>query len=876
MIRRFWLLMAAAGCLLANGVFALETVQVAVFPFQVYSLEDFSYLKTEIPRQIQKHLKDEGAEILESKGPEAISGEDEAAGISRIRNSALEIGADYAVWGSLTWIGRRFSLDVKLMSPFGEDTVQTFYEEGQGVENLPAGVRNIARDLSLKIFKRARVARVAVSGNKRIEKDAIERRIKIAPGDVYLGKTLAEDLKSVYAMGYFEDVRIEAEDGPDGKTITFLVTEKPTIRSIHFTGNRIFEDEELKENLDIRVGSILNIFSIQKNIQRIQEVYKEKNYHNVTVTYKIEELQNNQSVLEFIIEEGKKVMIRQISFEGNASYDDKKLKKLMKTSEKGYFSWITSSGELNREKLDQDIVNLAAFYHNTGYIQAKIGDPEIRFEQDRIDIGIKIDEGPQFRVGKVDVDGDLILDREILLSKLKISKETYYNLEQVRNDVLALTDLYSDEGYAYAQVKPQIEKDSEKMEVNLTYRIDKEQQVYFEKIFISGNVNTRDKVIRRELKVYEQELYRGKELKRGVRNLYRLDYFEDVKIDTVKGSAEDQMVLKIDVQEKPTGAFTFGGGYSSVEDIFFMASISQRNLFGLGQILQLKAEIGGATSRYTLSFTEPWLFDIPLSAGFDIYNWDRDYDTYERESQGATVRFGYPVWDYTRFYLAYGFEISDISEVTDDASDLVKDMDGTYTTSSVTATLRYDSRDRMFNPTEGSDHRLTVQYAGLGGDVGFIKYVAETGWYFPLFWDMVGFLHGQGGYVEENSGMKLPDYERFYLGGMNSLRGFDWRDVCAFDEEGSKIGGDRFIQFNAEWILPLIKKAGLVGVVFYDTGNVYNDESMDLGNLRQSAGYGIRWYSPMGPIRIENGYILDPKEGEDSGGRWEFSMGSAF
>ncbi|MDY0378817.1 MAG: POTRA domain-containing protein, partial [Desulfobacterales bacterium] len=245
MIRRFWLLIAAAGCLLANSVFALETVQVAVFPFQVYSLEDFSYLKTEIPRQIQKHLKDEGAEILESEGPEAVSGEDEAAGISRIRNSALEIGADYAVWGSLTWIGRRFSLDVKLMSPFGEDTVQTFYEEGQGVENLPAGVRNIARDLSLKIFKRARVARVAVSGNKRIEKDAIERRIKIAPGDVYLGKTLAEDLKSVYAMGYFEDVRIEAEDGPDGKTITFLVTEKPTIRSIHFTGNRIFEDEEL-------------------------------------------------------------------------------------------------------------------------------------------------------------------------------------------------------------------------------------------------------------------------------------------------------------------------------------------------------------------------------------------------------------------------------------------------------------------------------------------------------------------------------------------------------------------------------------------------------------------------------------------------------
>jgi outer membrane protein insertion porin family len=466
-----------------------------------------------------------------------------------------------------------------------------------------------------------------------------------------------------------------------------------------------------------------------------------------------------------------------------------------------------------------------------------------------------------------------------MMKQIKISKEEYFSRQILRDDIIVIGDLYSDEGYAYTDVVPQIDQDSEKLIVNVTYTISKGNLVYFEGIRITGNTKTRDKVIRRELDFYEQELFSGKKLKRAIRNLNRLDYFEDVKVNTTKGSEPDKMLLDIDVKEKPTGTFSFGGGYSSVENMFVVGSIAQRNLFGRGQLLRLKAEIGGRTTRYDLSFTEPWLFDIPLSAGVDLYNQYRDYDAYNLASIGGALRFGYPVFDYTRAYLTYGYDISDMTNLSDTASSYFKQMAGQHTTSSITPLIRYDSRDKAFNPTEGSNNSVSVEYAGdvLGGDVGFTKYIGEAGRYFPLFWSTVGFLHSRAGYVEQHAGALLPPYDRFYLGGMNSIRGFSWDQLSPRDANGDAYGGNKFVQLNVEYIFPLLKDVGLMGVVFYDTGNLYDDnQDIDLGSLRQTSGFGVRWYSPMGPIRLENGFILDPKPGESQTGRWEFTMGQAF
>jgi outer membrane protein insertion porin family len=875
-MKRFYIIVLLVLILnLPSLAYSLEKIQVLIFPFEIFSVQERSQLKDEIPSVLGKQLAEAGAEIV--RLPEGVSYPEGIKTIERIREIGMESGADQIIWGSLTWIGNKFSLDVKMQETFSEKAPEIFYKEGDGPADLSLKLQKLSEEINIKLFKQDIVADVLVEGNDRIEADAIKRQIITKPGDIFFAKNISEDIKRVFGMGFFEDVRVEAEDRVDGKAIIFKVREKSTIRIINFKGNTVFNDDELRENLDLRTGSILNIFRINSNIERIGTIYKEKNYHNVTVSYKIEELENNQADLTFIIDEGEKIRIRSIVFEGNYAYSEKKLRGLMKTSEKGFFSWLTSSGDLRREDLNQDMARIQSFYQNNGFIQARVGEPQVDFMEDRINITIKIDEGPQFRVGTVDMEGDLVLPKETLMGLIQITKETFFNREVVRNDVLAITDIYSDEGYAYADVTPLIKENDETLTVDITYAINKGEQVHFEKIIITGNTRTRDKVIRRELKVHEHEVYSGQLVKQGVRNLFRLDYFEDVKVDTQKGSTDDSMILRVDVQEKPTGAFSFGGGYSSVENLFVLGSISQRNLFGRGQILEFKGTLGGKSTRYTLSFTEPWLFDIPLSSGIDLYDWDSDYDEYDKDATGGMLRFSYPIFDYTRVFLSYKYETAKIDNIVEDAANTIRELEGTNTESSISASIRYDSRDKVFNPTEGQNHGLTVQYAGLGGDIGFVKYTADLGVYFPLFWDTVGFIHGEGGYIDDVSGKLVPDYEKFYLGGINSLRGFDWRDIYVPDDQGAKTGGYKYVQLNLEYIFPLVKKAGLVGVIFYDTGNVYGkDESVDLGTLRHSTGAGFRWYSPLGPIRLEYGHILDRKDTDSSGGQWEFSMGAAF
>jgi len=882
MFRGLILLIGAILVVIPNIVCALETVRVVVLPFEVHAMKDLSYMQTEIPGIIKKNLTQAGAAVVDLELPPEFSWGKMASGIDGIRNLGVQGGADYVVWGSLTWIGQQFSMDAKLVKAFGQEPPSVYFVEGRSIEHLIGTVKKLTDKISMRLFKREKVAGVLITGNKRIESDAIKRIIKTAPGDILLAKNLSDDLKALYSMGYFDDIRVEAADGAAGKIITFKVKEKPTIRKIHLKDNKRIKDEDIQEVLTIRTGSILNINRINDGIESIKDLYREKNYHNVQVAYDVQHRDHNQVDLKFVIQEGEKVRIKSILFEGNSAYADKKLKKLMETSEKGFFSWMTQSGDLSRQDLSQDIAKLAAFYHNNGYIQAKVGEPRIEFKDNWIYITIKIVEGPQFKVGNVDLAGDLIFPKQELLEKLSITQEEFFNREVVRNDVLALTDFYSDEGYAYAEATPKIEKDFEKLNVNIVYDVKKNKQVYFETINISGNTKTRDKVIRRELKVFEQELYSGRGLKRGIRNLYRLDYFEDIKVDTLRGSTDDKMVLKIDVTEKATGSFTFGAGYSSVENAFFTASITQRNLFGRGQTLTFKTELGGRTTSYDISFTEPWLFDIPLSAGFDIYKLERDYDTYDRDSFGGGIRFSYPVFDYTRAYLDYNYDNADIRNVAVDAPNSILDLEGeTVVTSSLSPKLRYDSRNRIFNATEGQQHSISLKYAGLGGDMGFTKIEAETGWFYPLYKSLVGVLHGKTGYVVKHSGKILPDWERFYLGGINSVRGYGWRDISPteINRNGylTKIGGDKFIQFNAEAKFPLLKDQGFWGVVFVDAGNVFNnDEDFQLTDLRKSTGVGVRWYSPVGPIRIEYGYRIDPPEGEESGGRWEFTMGGGF
>ena len=878
MITRTCLILLVLISLLAEIAYAQQPASVVIMPFEIHAQEDLSYLQKQIPQAIKTQLEKEGANVLILDTMSVASWKKVAESNAEIRKLAAQTGADYVLWGSLTLLGQNFSLDANLLPSEKDREPYVFSVEGEGVENLPGSVNKLVQELGLKLFQREKIVELRIEGNNRIEEDAIRRVIKIKEGDVYNLKNISDELRAVYKMGYFDDIRVEAQTVPGGRIITFKVTEKPTVRNILIKGNTwVFDDDEIKEVLTIRKGSILNTNTIQSDMRRIEELYKEKNYYNVKVSFNIYQRKDFQADIEYEIDEGKKLQIKEIIFVGNSAYSAGKLKGLIDTSVKGLLSWITSSGDLNQETLSQDAAKLTAFYNNNGYVQARVGEPEVKFEEDGIVITFRIDEGPRFKVGEVTMAGDLIIPQEQLLEKVKITGEEYYNREALRLDVITLTDIYADEGYAYVDISPRIDEDTEKLVVNITFDIDKGKQVYFEEITISGNTKTRDKVIRRQLQVYEQELYGGQRLKRSIQNLYRLDFFENIKVDTVKGSADDKMRLRIDVTEKNTGAFSFGAGYGNVESVFLTASVSERNLFGRQQTLALKGQVGAKTTRFTLSFTEPWLFDIPLSAGVDIYDWKYSYSDYDKDSIGGLLRVGYPLIDYTRGYLSYNYDIADINNVDENASNSIKHDEGENIKSSVEAQIKYDSRNELFNPTKGSIHSTSFEFAGLGGNVGFTKYIAETGWYYPLFWQLVGVLHGKAGYVRALQGKTLPDYEKFYMVGIDALRGFDRDDLSPRDSEGAEVGGNKFVQLNAEVRFPLVKEAGVFGVVFFDTGNIKKEnEDLRIDDLRESAGLGIRWLSPMGPIRLEYGWILDRKSTDHGAGSFEFSMATAF
>lgn len=875
--------------------YCIENKNICIKQFKVFSGEkDLKYLEKQIPEILAQQLKKDGGIVTEFSLPaDGIVGELNAGTISNLKSDCR-----YIITGSLTMIGDNLSLDIVVLDLADAGKRVLFSEEGKGIEKLLSVVNNLGMKLGVFLFKLETINEIIVRGNTRIESDAILRVIKTRPDDRFHAAKLTEDLKRIFAMGYFEDIRIEAErsKGTSKKqtTVIFYVKEKPTIRKIRIKGNRAFESEKIIEDITISKGSILNSGKIKENINRIKEMYNEKNYHNTTIKYKTYNLDNNQADLEFIIDEGEKVKIKTITFEGNKFRTDKKLRKMMKTKEKGFFSWLTSSGTLDIADLNVDVAIIGNFYQQNGFIDARISEPEIVYEGQWIFVSIKIDEGIRYKVGKIDLQGDLLKNKEDYLEVIKISDEEYCNREIIQKDIIALTDIYSDEGYASADINPIINRDRENQTAEISYDIRKGNKVFFDKIVITGNVVTRDKVIRRQLRVYEQELYSGTRLKRGIRNLHRLDYFEDIKVTTDQNSP-DKMNLLIDVKEKPTGTFTFGMGYSSEDKFFGTLSVSKRNLFGRDQTLNIKAEKSSDALKYTTSFTEPWLFDIPLSGMIEFYNWEKQYDYYDKDTLGGGVKFGYPLWDYTRGYVAYSHDISEI--VYDDSNERyvsydIQDLRGKNNSNSLAFTVRYDSRDKAVNATEGSDHYITAETVGgfMGGDFNFSKYTISTSWFIPMIWDNVFAIHGEGGYLCENSGGGLPDDEKFYLGGINSIRGFQWHDIHLIetklynidedpeDEEVEvEVGGDKYAQFNLELIHPLFKTQGLVALIFYDRGNVYEkNDAVKWEEMRSSYGYGVRWYSPIGPLHFIWGYIVDPLEGEPKHEVFEFSMNGVF
>ena len=743
---------------------------------------------------------------------------------------------------------------------------------------------------------------VKIAGNVRVEEDGIRLHIKNRPGELFDRAVVEQDVKAIYRMGFFEDV--QAEISPDG-VLTYTVKEKPYVREVKIQGNSQIGRDKIETALGITPRTILDHGKVTEGVDKVRKLYNEQGYVSAKVDYALSIESSNQAVLVLDIVEGNRLLIKKVSFEGNRTFSEGELRGLMATKEEWIFSFITNRGVLDRDILTNDIAILSNHYYDHGYIDHKIDEPVILRDRDGLEVVIRVDEGQQYRVGKVEIGGDLLQDGKQMLKRVKLTTGQIFRGSRLREDITTITDMYSDKGFAFVQVDPVTKISAPEKTVDVALVITKGPPVYFNRVLIAGNTKTRDKVVRRELETTEQELYSGSKITQSRNALQRTGYFEDVQLTTKKTAQPDTVDLLVDVKEGPTGTFSIGAGYSGGSGFLFNAGVSEKNLFGRGQSLNGTFAIGSERQDFIVSYNEPYFNDTKVALGITGFNTETDYPDFDERKLGMAVTTSYPLrgftlpfwgdrkseasigsdelnrdapltlWDYMRGTMAYEFTKDTISHIESGAPASITDAKGTSLTSAVIPGFTYDSRDHFFNPTEGTKSLFAVKIAGLGGDSRFVKADIGGRWYYPLLKDpnwggsyvfALGGALGYGvGYAKSSSsGHDLPLFERYFPGGINSVRGYADRSLGP-KEDGDVVGGDKQAIMNVELLFPIAEQYGLRGVAFFDVGQAFSSsQNISWGEFRRSVGMGARWMSPFGPLRVELGFPLNKKPGDDT------------
>jgi outer membrane protein insertion porin family len=705
---------------------------------------------------------------------------------------------------------------------------------------------------------------IAIQGNRRTQTSTIRFYLKTKIGSPFSPRVLRDDIKRLYALRTFDDIRVTAEELGDGIRIVITVTEKPAVRHVTLEGRRRGDKDEVRQRVRLKERATFERNLLNDSVTGIQDYYRQEGYYFAHVRPEVVAVDDNQVDVTLHITEGKKVRIRRIQFTGNTQFPDSVLQREIQT--KPYqLPILSGSASLYRpEGLRVDLQLLQSFYQNNGFINIQLGEPTVEINREASSVVTTIpivSEGEQYKVGAVGLTGDNIFEEAELRRMVQLRTGEIYSREVVRRDILALTNAYTDQGYAFADATPTVALDKQQRLVNVSYTVRPGSRVYIGRIDIRGNERTRDWVIRRELRVDEGELYSGQKLRRSRQRLTNLDYFDEVKIDTLRHPEQGLIDLEVDVTEKSTGQFSAGLGFSSVETVVFQASVTQRNLFGRGQSITAQGRIGGLSQDFSISFVEPWLFGRPINAGVSLFRRSVNFQTFDSRRTGVAVTLGRVFGEFLSTSVTYRFEELNISDLQPGAADLLQEQEGTSHTSSMTPRVVWDSRNSRLNPSQGSLSSFEVEVAGLGGDNRFYKLVGESTWYYPLPYGLNGFVKGRFGVGAGYGGEGLPASERFFLGGPTTVRGFGFRDIGPQDLDGNPLGGTSFVQFNLEVGRSFSRILRLVA--FMDVGNVYSqDQRFDLGEMRRSVGFGIRFITPVGPVRMDWGFKLDRRPGE--------------
>ncbi len=779
------------------------------------------------------------------------------------------------------------------------------------------------------------VRKIAVVGNERLPSDDIEAMLRSTRvGQPFAPEALAQDVREMWRTLYFEDVRIELARADAGVTLRVIVRERPSIKTIEFEGNDAIDGDDLSEALsaEVKSGSILSYAGLRRGVQRIRDKYAEKGFFLAEADFEVVPQKGNEVNLKFKVVEHEKVTIRRIVFVGNHSVPDAKLREVMLTGQTSLLDF-GQGASFRADAFERDIAVLGALYYDRGFLGVQIATPRVMITPDRagLEITITINEGPRFKVRSVsvyekDADGrevEPIGGRRALREKLRAKPGDWFSRAELAKDIGDIQRLYRDEGYANVEVPLDNDIDQQNFEVDVRVAIKRNKPVKFGRVEIRGNTKTRDRVIRRELEFAEQELFSETKLERSKRRITVLGYFERVDISTNQGATPDTLDVTVEIVEKPTGTFQVGAGFSSIENFIATAQIQQANLFGNGQAFALQAQISGLRQLIDFRLTEPYLFDTPVSGSINLYDRLNLFQQFSQNSLGGSLTVGYPIVNpELRVALTYTLENNEISTTTTStlfgtAASVnvfrrlpLANLFNDGVNSSLRPSLTYDSRNNQLFPTEGFYATASAEFAPgfLGSDTEFVKYRANVRAYYPLWRNFILRFNSEGGVVTSPQDAGVPIYARFFLGGIFDVRGFRLRTIGprlplrdSLDENaapianGANIGGNLMYYQNLEIEFPIVDAVQLRGVVFTDLGNVWNLESLycdaapaspnavtnpcfasdSIFNVRTSAGFGLRWFSPLGPLRFEWGFPFSPLDYEEAS-TFEFTIGNFF
>ncbi|WP_348771407.1 outer membrane protein assembly factor BamA [Azospirillum sp. SYSU D00513] len=774
-------------------------------------------------------------------------------------------------------------LALSLMAGCAMTTVSLALAQTSG--SRPGGAPPAAdRSLVSQVFTGGTVNDIRVEGTQRIETTTVLSYMTIRPGDPFDPERIDESLKALFATGLFGDVVLRRE----GNTLVVALVENPIINRIAFEGNRRIERENLESEIQLRPRTVYTRTRVQNDVQRILDIYRRQGRYAATVEPKIIELDQNRVDLVFEINEGDRTGVRGINFVGNSHFSDGRLREEIQTRETAWWRFLSSDDSYDPDRVNFDRDLLRRFYLEEGYADFRVVSAVAELTPDREDffITFTVEEGERYKFGKVGIESSLkALDPKELESVMTTREGDWYNAVRVEDTITKLTQAVGDLQYAFVEVRPRINRDRENRTIDLIYEINEGPRVFVERIDVTGNVRTLDKVIRREMQLAEGDPFSNTKLRRSEQRIRDLGFFERVNVTTQEGTTPDRSVVNVDVTEQSTGEVSLGAGFSTTDGVLADFGIRERNLLGRGQDLRFGATLSGRRQEYDISFTEPYFMDRDVSAGIDLFRITRDYQdesSYDEKNTGFALRLGFPWSERLRQRLYYQLQNTSISDVPSTASIYIRDQIGSRLVSLVGQELTYDRRDSRLTPTDGYFLRLTTDLAGLGGDARFVRTKLAGGYYVPLFGD--GWVLGTTGEVGYIAGLgqdvRLND--RFFIGG-DTLRGFSTAGIGPRDlRTDDALGGQRYARASVELAFPLglPEELGLSGHTFSDVGtlsdiDVDDPNVVDGSAIRMSVGAGVAWRSPLGPIRFDLAFPL-LKEDYDEKEIFRFSFGTRF